>query len=487
MPTPVNSTYETKPIPLLYDYNARTVPNPNLVDSVMVNMVPEVVRNQITGENEIHIIKRDGGKQVIASTGTGVVRGMFFWKDYSKIFICIGQDCYVYSDTYVLITTLVNIVPAGTSAVGFTDFLYSTGIATVLITDGTVLSEISATNIVTVCVDPDLPVPHLPTPKYYDGYLLLVKSTTGDCYNSDLDAPLVWTPGNFITAEIRPDNVSGIAVLNNYFVLFGSQSIEYFYNAGNPTGTPFARNDVFVKLTGLVSTTVSAYGNKLYVVGAKTESIADVYELEDFKLVPIGNPAIRRWLAQALQGVIVGAIISMNGQDFYAINDTDKTYYVALETKLWSQLKWKTTSDFRLTSQTVLTGGFGQNTIFSTDTDNSICVFDPLTYQDNGVTFPCTLQTNTINYGTNNNKFMSCLTFWADRWDGYSNVGSIDIQYTDDDFKTYSTARTLDLNHERPNLQQWGRFRQRAFKYTYTQNAPLRLKYVETDINMGVS
>ena len=77
---------------------------------------------------------------------------------------------------------------------------------------------------------------------------------------------------------------------------------------------------------------------------------------------------------------------------------------------------------------------------------------------------------------------MSSLAILADR---SPSVGSIDVEYTDNDFMTYSTPRTINLAQERPNAQQWGRFRARALRFTYTSDDPLRIRSVEVDLNMG--
>ncbi len=47
-------------------------------------------------------------------------------------------------------------------------------------------------------------------------------------------------------------------------------------------------------------------------------------------------------------------------------------------------------------------------------------------------------------------------------------------------------ATTIDLDHEKPDASQWGRFRSRAFKFTYTSDNPLRIRTVEISYNEGV-
>ena len=86
--------------------------------------------------------------------------------------------------------------------------------------------------------------------------------------------------------------------------------------------------------------------------------------------------------------------------------------------------------------------------------------------QSSGYPIISTIVTDKFNFGTNNQKFMLALTIDADRCDNFIASNFINISVTDDDYITYNTPRSLELNQERPNLQQWGRFRNRALKIT---------------------
>lgn len=482
MPTPVNSTYETKNFPLLSMLDSRDYTG--LYDDVALNCLTEIVKG--TEGEQVSILKRDGTEEVIASTGGGIVRGLFHWNGQNKVFVAIGADIYIYNSTdFSLIATKLAAFTLATTAVGFCSYLYEDGTSVVMCTDGTTLNKITTANAIAASGTVAATVgTHVPRPIYYDGYLLLVKSGTGDCYNSDVNDPMTWTSGNFITAEISPDTITDIARINNYFILLGQESIEYFYDNANPTGTPFGRNDVFVKLSGLVSGSVVSYGNQIFIVGRKNEAVPEVFVLEDFKLTPISTPAIRRWLL-TVGATVHGFLLSMNGHDLYVLQAASRCYYYDITSQLWGRLSYKSsTSDFPITTAYIIDGVYGQESIFTTSGDNSVQRFNSEVYQDNEVDFSVIFRTRRMNFGTNNNKFMSSMVIWADR---APSVGSIDVQVTDDDYQTYNTARSIDLAHERPNAQQWGRFRTRAFKFTYTEDAPLRIRNIEIDYNTGVA
>lgn len=475
-----SDSYKTEVFPLLSIMDSRE--SSSTYDDLALNALTEVVKN---GEDtQISIIKRDGTEEIIADTGGGVIRGLFHWHTQNKLFVAIGADIYIYNTTsFSLIATLLAAFSLATTKVGFCSYLYENGTQVVMCTDGTTLNKITTANAIAASATVAATVgTHVPTPIYYDGYLLLVKSGTGDCYNSNLDDPVTWTAGNFITAEINPDTIVDIARINNYFVLFGNETIEYFYDAGNPTGTPFARNDVFVKLTGLVSNSIVGHGNQLFMVGYQLGGVPEAFVLEDFKITSITTPAIRRWLL-TVGNSVHGFLVSMNGHDLYVLRAASRCYYYDIVTQLWGRLGYKTsTSDFPITNAAIITSSFGQETIFSIEDDNSIQRFTPDLYQDNGTTFSVVFRTKRMSFGTNNNKFMSGMVIWADR---APSVGDIDVQYSDNDYETYSTARSIDLDQERANAPQWGRFRTRSFKFTYTSDDPLRIRTIEVSLNIG--
>jgi hypothetical protein len=267
-------------------------------------------------------------------------------------------------------------------------------------------------------------------------------------------------------------------------VVVGNQSIEYFWDAAIATGSPLQRNDTPIKLSGVIGG-MATLGNNIYLIASNNTSQPDVFMIEDFKMKSVGNEAIRKHLASIVIAnvtTIKGAFVSINGHDFYVMNTGSKCYAMDIESKLWVRWGYQTNDNFAFTYWINIETLNGYKTVFSLVGDSAVYHTSSSLYQDNSVTFPCIVVTENEEFDTMRQKTMSRLIVWADT-PSASSIGL--LQWTDDDYITYNTGQSVDLFHERPNVNRLGRFRQRAFKFTYTQNQPLRLHGFEAELNMG--
>lgn len=483
--TPSQSTYQTKIIKLVKELNSRDT-NTNK-DEDYVNVFTELIKNRQTKEHEFNLVKRNGTADFItAAGGAAEVRGAYYWKDQSEIYLAITTKVYVFNAvTGALITTLNAVFGTSSGAVGFCEFLYDTGITKLVVTDGTTLSTIDTAHTVVAGADADMPV-HVPMPVFLDGYLFILKISTADIYNSNLNDPLAYTPGDFITAEMVADKATAIVKLNNYLVVFGNKSIEYFWDAAEPSGSPLHRNDTPIKLNGYLGG-LAQLGNKIYFIGAFNDSQPDLYILEDFKINPYGSEALRRHLGSltgTFSTALIGNIASISGHDFYVLNTGTSTYTMELETKLWARWTYQAQSYFPIAFTMNVQTASAYKCVFTLkgSNNNAVYKFDPSVYQDSSTNFTCTVVTDQEEFDTYNQKTMSRLIIWADR---PSTASSLNIQWADDDYQTYNTAIAVDLFQELPCVYRLGRFRRRSFKLTFSDNQPLRLKGLEVDINLG--
>lgn len=68
---------------------------------------------------------------------------------------------------------------------------------------------------------------------FLDGYLI-VGTLAGTFYLSALYDANDWTPVQYATAESSPDKLTDLVVVGRNLIVFGHQTIETWYNTGNP-------------------------------------------------------------------------------------------------------------------------------------------------------------------------------------------------------------------------------------------------------------
>lgn len=477
--TPQQSTYQTKDVKLISQWETRDKTNTKDIDTI--NCFFEVIQNKAAKDDSYVVISRDGTAIYPYTIPSTNIRGVHYWEDLDKVFVAYDQSiAIITASTGVLVTTLTPGFAAGTTEVGFTEFNYSTNTYKLVVTDGTVLGTIDNANVFVASTDPDLPAPHIPNPVYLDGYIFLVKSGTADIYNSDQDDPLSWISGEFISAEMLPDTLVKLIRLNNYLVAFGTASVEYFYDAANASGSPLQRNDTPIKLLGYLGG-LAQWGNKVFFVGNTATTTPELFMLEDFKIENLGTPPLRRYIEPF--SLSTGTTLSFGGHDFYVLNVGTLTYMVDMETRLWTRLKYKQTANFPIKfSVSIPFSGYGNTSLVVQAGSGAMSIFRADLYLDDDVDFTPTLITENQMFDTYRNKFCGRMFIHADR---PTNDSYVTVSWSDDDYQTWSTGRNVTLNHSYPTLSSLGAFRKRAFKLVHTGNARWRVQKLELDLNMG--
>ena len=79
-------------------------------------------------------------------------------------------------------------------------------------------------------------------------------------------------------------------------------------------------------------------------------------------------------------------------------------------------------------------------------------------------------------------KFMHELQIIGDTQAATDNIS---VQYSDDDYQTFSTARTIDMGQTLKQLNRLGLFRERVFKLSYSGTNQIRLESLEGDLTVG--
>lgn len=363
---------------------------------------------------------------------------------------------------------------------------------------------------------------------YLDGYL--VAAGAGGVYNSALDDGSSWAATDFILPQSMGESNGIQWVINhkNHIAVFGKTSIEFLYNAGNPTASPFSvRRDYQIFGTGLfqsntmgsVTNNPRVYlvdidrGNTVAFISHSASGLLGVHLLENFQLRKISNLTIDKYLNQKWDETVLRhpmlASIVINGRTlllltvraYIGTTEYYKTWAYDIDGGVWTP--WTTHTSLapggafecpaaaplaHSSGVTVNDKPLGSVVQLS---DGKIYYLDEAAYQDQDSS--ATARDITVTVVTprfrgperaySAPKFQRSMYLLCDR---YPDPGTASVSWTDDDYGTYSTAVTLDLSEPDANIAGMGSFNERAYKIVHTANTPFRLEQMaETEINIG--
>ncbi len=231
---------------------------------------------------------------------TGGARGLFYWETASKLLIAHLGTVYEGEYGAPLVT-----IPIGKEPVYWAEFSADTLImadpqGNKVIKFVWENGSIAATDI-TPIVQADLILEGLAGGVVaLDNYLFLM-SKAGKIYNCEVGQIDVWPDLNFLTTERAVDPGVYLAKQQEHLVAISSSSIEIFYDAANPDGSPLRRRNDVSFLTGSFDhKNVHTNGEKLYFIGSSRLGSFGVYLLEDLRLTQISYQGIDKWIADAL-------------------------------------------------------------------------------------------------------------------------------------------------------------------------------------------
>lgn len=179
----------------------------------------------------------------------------------------------------------------------------------------------------------------VPGAVYLDGYFF-VMDQNAVIYNCGLGAPATWNALDFITANIEPGSGVAIAKSQNYVIALKSWSTEFFYDAGNPTGSPLSPVLSAFTLVGCASgESVANIGGTVMFVSKTRQKGRAVHMMSGQTQEKISTPDIERILnADTMQNVYSYGV-RISGHMFYVLGlrDSGLTLVYDFTSKTWGQ------------------------------------------------------------------------------------------------------------------------------------------------------
>ena len=350
-------------------YVARSV---NAADARMVNLFPEIVPE---AGKEPAFLNRAPGLKLEVAVGVGPIRGL--WQLAGNMYVVSGSQLYKVTPAYVV--TLLGTV-TGTGPVSMAD----NGTQLFVACNGPSYIFNSLTNVFQQITDPDFP--GAVTVGYLDGYFVFNEPNSQKIWVTALLEGTQVDPLDFASAEGSPDGVVGIIVDHGQLWVYGTNSIEVWYNSGN-ADFPFSRiQGAFNELGCAAAYSLAKMDNGLFWLGKDARGQGMVYRANGYSGQRISTHAIE-WHIQQYGNLsdAIGYTYQQDGHSFYVLifPSADTTWVYDVATQAWHERAGFVNGEFtrhRSNCQVffgtkVLVGDYQNANIYSFDLDD---------YSDNG-------------------------------------------------------------------------------------------------------
>jgi hypothetical protein len=353
-------------------YVARSV---NAADNRCINLFPEAVPE---GGKEPGFLNRAPGLRLLQTVGTGPIRGL--WAHQTN-----GADFYVVSGTEFYKMTATDGTPiklgdvSGTGPVSIAD--NGTQLFIACNPNGFIYNE--STGVFQQITDPDYP--GAVTVSYLDGYFVFNEPNSQRVWVTSLLEGTLVDPLDFASAEGAPDNLVALIVDHREAWLFGSDSVEVWYDAGL-ADFPLTRiQGAFNEIGCAAPYSVAKLDNGLFWLGTDARGQGIVYRANGYTGQRVSTHAIEYAIAQ--YGNISDAVAytyQQEGHAFYVLSfpSANATWVYDVSTQAWHERAGFENGQF-VRHRSNCQCNFGGITVVGDYANGNIYELDLNTYIDN--------------------------------------------------------------------------------------------------------
>lgn len=305
-------------------YVARSV---NAADNRMVNLYPEIVPE---GGKEAAFLQRAPGLRLLATVGTGPIRGLNSFN--GNLYVVSGDSLYKVDATYAV--TLLGVVSGSSAPVS----MANNGTQLFVACNGPSFVYNSSTLVFGAITDPDFP--GALTVSYLDGYFVFIEPSSQRVWVTALNDPTSIDPLDFASAEGDPDGLISSIVDHSQVWLFGTSSVEVWYNSGN-ADFPLQRIEGAFNEIGCAATfSVAKLDNSLYWLGQDARGQGIIYRANGYTGQRISTHAVEWQIQQyADMSDAVAYTYQQDGHSFYVLNfpSANATWVYDVSTQAWHE------------------------------------------------------------------------------------------------------------------------------------------------------
>jgi hypothetical protein len=212
------------------------------------------------------------------------------------------------------------------------------GTQLVVACDGPMFVYNTITNAFAQVTDPDFP--GALTVSFLDGYFVFIEPSSQKVWVTALNDPLSVDPLDFASAEADPDNLVSSIVDHGQVWLFGTNSVEVWYNSGN-ADFPLQRIDGAFNEIGCAATfSVAKMDNSLYWLGSDRRGKGIVYRANGYSGTRVSTHAVE-WQIQQYADIsdAVAYTYQQDGHSFYVLSfpTANATWVYDVATQAWHE------------------------------------------------------------------------------------------------------------------------------------------------------
>ncbi len=421
-------------------YVARSV---NAADNRMVNLFPELVPE---GGKEPAFLSRCPGLRRIATIGSGPIRGL--WQTKGIMYVVSGNTFYKV-ETYgrtryrgTIIGTVTGSGPVSMSDNGTQIFIACNP-------DGFIYNTV--TEVFAQITDPDFP--GAVTVGYLDGYFVFNEPNSPRVWVTALLDGLSVDPLDFASAEGDPDGLVSLIIDHREAWLFGTNSIEVWYDAGLPDFPLQRIQGAFNEIGCAAPYSVAKLDNGVFWLGSDARGRGIVYRANGYTGQRISTHAVE-WQIQQYGNLsdAIGYTYQQDGHAFYVLifPTAQATWVYDVATQAWHERAGWSNGEFvrhRSNCQVVyndeiIVGDFENGNLYAYDLDD---------YTDNGDVQKWLRSWRALGTGQNNLKRSAQHTLQIDCEAGVgTNTGQgsdpqMMLRWSDDGGHTWSNERWVSM------------------------------------------
>ena len=417
-------------------YVARSI---NAADNRMVNLYPELTPD---GGKEKGFLSRTPGLRRLATLGTGPVRGLYSFNGYG--YAVSGTKLYKIDTDYAAVElgTIAGSGPVSMADNGTQLFVAANPNGYIYDTSDDTFSAITDTDF-----------PGAVNVQFLDGYFVFNEPDSQKIWITSLLEGLTIDPLDFASAEGSPDGLVSVVVDHREAWLFGSNSIEVWYNAGT-SDFPLARiQGAFIEVGCAAPYSTAKADNSVFWLGSDARGGYIVYRTNGYNAARISTHAIEYAIAQYSDiSDAIGYTYQQEGHTFYVLifPSANATWVYDVSTQAWHERASWLNGAFRRHRSNCHMFFNGENIVGDYE-DGRIYAFDLNTYADDTQTQKWLRSWRALPTGENNLKRTSHHSLQLDceagvgLVDGQGDDPQVMLRWSDDGGHTWSNEHWTSM------------------------------------------